>query len=686
MSDLEFTQSLIASMLATLILGVAIAVWLMKQREQSTLLAPLAAFSVGLSLWSLGHVLALLGWQLTLAKLLLLTNPLLPSAFLLFALRFTGATEPTWLAKSLYASCALVIAASFIGDGVTVHNAESGYPLQFGALGWANLSYTVLIGCVAHWLLYRGFINNSQYTPPMVRAEPFADDRLAANQSTTRGAIIGLFIAGSVGFILAAGFVLPNLGWMARPYPMLLLPCYLLAVVYAVFRYQNFAINRYANRVVLWSLVMLVAILLMAGVLAVLHGLGFGLIADIPWYWQLGYNIALFSLAFLVYPKAQRWAESLIYGEVLPSNALSIWLQQLQHGTDWGSWQSACQALWQSQLTGLPALTIVHEAQAESTPDTMDNGTTTNDAIARDALTRDATTAKAPTLRLTPAPNTAELVHCQWLGIPKLHPRMQRRFDLFSQTIELSAQQLAHALAVSQFAQQQLAEQHLRELGSLSAAIAHELRNPLNIIAMASVAPGDHQQLIQSQINRAEHLLKDVLDYAKPSQLYYQPLDFALLCQQVIETNTVLSEWTVPIRLTVPAGQFQLCGDSHRLAQVLQNILANAQSFCHTQANAAIEVLLHDDTEQVVCTLRNNGPALNPAVRDKLFSAFVSRRPGGSGLGLAICKKIIDAHRGHIDFSDHAPWPVQFTLRIPKNPPTGNRVAVESQSNIQELL
>jgi signal transduction histidine kinase len=230
-----------------------------------------------------------------------------------------------------------------------------------------------------------------------------------------------------------------------------------------------------------------------------------------------------------------------------------------------------------------------------------------------------------------------------------------------------SCTNLQRALALASAEKQRLSQQHLVELGALAAAMAHELRNPLNIISMASAGvDAELRGHIQSQLKRADRLIADMLVYAGRLQLQLQVVDLNVLLQSL---SSQFDWQQVKFQLQIAPG-LQLIADPHRLQQVFINLLDNALAFVRNQPDGAVLISASLAEADVVIQVHNNGPALEASLTDSLFRPFVSKRAGGSGLGLAIVQRIIHAHQGQIYHRSDLGWPVTFEIRLPKTATT----------------
>ncbi|MBI3447243.1 MAG: sensor histidine kinase, partial [Magnetospirillum sp.] len=190
--------------------------------------------------------------------------------------------------------------------------------------------------------------------------------------------------------------------------------------------------------------------------------------------------------------------------------------------------------------------------------------------------------------------------------------------------------------------------QRLAELGALAATIAHDIRNPMNIIAMAvaDAEPGTKGE-VKTQLARMEALVRDLLDYAKPWRIETLEID---LVAAIAEADRTV-ELDIPPELTVTA-------NPSRLRQALVNLLDNAKA-----AGGRVLVMAERQPDAVMIHVCDDGPGIPDDIRASLFQPFISRSPGGTGLGLAVVAKVMAAHGGSVTLSERPGWSTCFTLR-----------------------
>ncbi|MDR6981902.1 signal transduction histidine kinase [Rheinheimera pacifica] len=609
------------SMLLTSGCAVLLAGWLLWQGQRQPGMPALAGFAAMMALWCAGHIAILHQWpQLGIA--LVLANPLMPMCFLHFALQFVAAGRPLssrlkMLQRQiplLYGLTCLLIALSWLFNGGKII-ATTGFSafFAFQGLGWLNLVYTVLLGIAAHGVLLYGWRHHS---------------------GNRRRSIGAMFIAGGWGLLLATSFIFPSLGLTWYPYPMLLLPSYLLLLVYGVVRYQVLAINAFANKALLWFCMLLVVLALMALVSAMLGQFGMQALSAVPALQLWLYSALLLLLSAACYQPVAALARRLIYpGVTLNEALLERWRLQLQQTESWTELAALGSKLLSQQLRMRVA---VHLPQTQA-------------VVAQ--------------LQIH-CQRGAEGWHYELKGWDDVTPGYRLQGEVFAALLLSSCRILEQSLKLAEAERKRLDQQHLVELGALSAAMAHELRNPLNIIAMAAASTADDtRQHIQQQLKRADRLIADLLSYSGQLQLQLTTVPLNALLQSLIQPHN----WQgVSCQLDVDE-QLLITADVYRLQQVIVNLLDNALAFCRNQSGAIIKLQAQQQGTQLLLYVHNNGPAIASEQHNSLFQPFVSKRAGGSGLGLAIVRRIMQAHGGEVNHRTDLGWPVSFELRFNLN-------------------
>jgi signal transduction histidine kinase len=194
--------------------------------------------------------------------------------------------------------------------------------------------------------------------------------------------------------------------------------------------------------------------------------------------------------------------------------------------------------------------------------------------------------------------------------------------------------------------------------------VAHDLRNPINLIGNAAqllAEPGLHEDerakmrgiadRAMKQINR---LIGDLLDAVRLESgklsLEVESVDTGELARQAEESfREAAARKQIRLELDLPPDELRADADGERILQVLGNLVANAVKF--TPAGGRIAVIVERDGDDVVFRVADTGVGVSPDHAQHLFDRFWQARSGdrrGVGLGLAITRGIVEAHGGRI--------------------------------------
>ncbi len=228
------------------------------------------------------------------------------------------------------------------------------------------------------------------------------------------------------------------------------------------------------------------------------------------------------------------------------------------------------------------------------------------------------------------------------------------------------AESFDHLLSRLADARNQLArKERLAAVGTMSAAIAHELRNPLSGIKMnarllrdeLADAPQSEEtlELMLGEIDRMDHTLQELLDLASSSprdgRLAVQLEDVNVADLTESATQLLAGKFRhagVELETSGPADLPTARGDARRIRQVLVNLLLNALSA--TPAGGGVTVSLGAGSETVQLRVCDTGTGLTPEQADRVFEPFVSDTPGGAGLGLYVSRSIVEACGGTLEY------------------------------------
>lgn len=262
--------------------------------------------------------------------------------------------------------------------------------------------------------------------------------------------------------------------------------------------------------------------------------------------------------------------------------------------------------------------------------------------------------------------------------------------DARQTTVECWPLQDPHSLA-----QHERWRNQAQENKTLLRSLAHEIKNPLGGIRGAAQLLqrhlGDKEQLHLTHIviREADRLQSLVDRLLAPHRMPSTRTQFSIheACERV--RSILLAEYPsgLSILRDYDASLPELYGDREQIIQALLNIAQNAVQAMHEmvqQCSASAEpiaelrlktriarnVRVGATQHKLAIDLRvlDNGPGVDPSVKDRIFYPLVSARVGGSGLGLTLAQTIVQNHGGYIGFSSE-PGRTEFHLLLPLQPP-----------------
>jgi two-component system, OmpR family, sensor histidine kinase ChvG len=239
------------------------------------------------------------------------------------------------------------------------------------------------------------------------------------------------------------------------------------------------------------------------------------------------------------------------------------------------------------------------------------------------------------------------------------------------------------ALAVALGELSRRTNDHIRLLQSFSADVSHELKNPLASIRTAAEMMADSETaderrrflaLMTRDVARLERLVSGLRDVARVERQIEgdrtEAVDVAGLLDEIVASTAASRTPRIEITLELPHAH--VIASRERLAQVFDNLIANALSFAPTGSSVRITLdRVHGD---VVVTVDDEGPGIPEGHLDRIFDRFFTYRPTDPqrehvGLGLAIAKQIVESYGGSIHAANRPGGGARLTVRLPAHAP-----------------
>ncbi len=233
-------------------------------------------------------------------------------------------------------------------------------------------------------------------------------------------------------------------------------------------------------------------------------------------------------------------------------------------------------------------------------------------------------------------------------------------------------------------------------IGRLASGLAHQIRNPLEIIIMGvdflgktlhnkDMSPEKSLEKIKQAVNRTNQIITDFLNFAKKSELKFEPVDICLLLDEtirLIDHNINLKK--IIIKRNYQEESIAVKADRNMLQQVFMNLLSNGIGAMSNGGEFRIKVdtqeAMHIEDKvgfrtsdyfkigerMTVVEIEDTGKGIPADVLPKVFEPFFTTKESekGTGLGLSLAHLIIDRHQGKIEVQSEVNKGTKFTLKL----------------------
>jgi PAS domain S-box-containing protein len=210
--------------------------------------------------------------------------------------------------------------------------------------------------------------------------------------------------------------------------------------------------------------------------------------------------------------------------------------------------------------------------------------------------------------------------------------------------------------------------ERLSSLGEMAAGMAHELRNPMAVIAgytklLSKKADPSLLHVVDSvagEIAVMDRIITDFLSFAKPTELIVSPVDVEQLIKTCVEhiagerkgIKVFFDTETVPL----------IHGDEILLRQAFTNLVQNAVDSMPQGGDLRFGFATEPDSLEIA--ISDSGHGIPEKIKDKIFLPFYTTKDKGTGLGLAIVHKIVVSHHGSVSM-DSSEQGTTFRVRLP---------------------
>ncbi len=212
----------------------------------------------------------------------------------------------------------------------------------------------------------------------------------------------------------------------------------------------------------------------------------------------------------------------------------------------------------------------------------------------------------------------------------------------------------------------------LAAISRLTGGVAHEIKNPLNAMALhLEVLKGrlDGEQpeieVIGREIKRLDTVVKTFLNFNRPLDLYYKPLQLNDLVMQVLALVSVeAAAKNIALETDLAAGDLWINGDPNLLKQAVLNVINNGlEAMPH---GGALVTKTTCEGGQCQLTIADAGLGIAREIQERVFQLYFTTKENGTGIGLATTFRVVQLHNGTIDFTSELGKGTTFRLRFPR--------------------
>lgn len=239
-----------------------------------------------------------------------------------------------------------------------------------------------------------------------------------------------------------------------------------------------------------------------------------------------------------------------------------------------------------------------------------------------------------------------------------------RPLEIIGYWIDITAQkQMEEAL---------LKTERLAAVGEMTAMLAHDLRNPLTGISGATYQLKNELKskmdekskemldLVEKDVENANKIVNDLLDYSAEIRLELAETNLRSVTEQALASVSIPSN----IQLTnLVSDEVRITLDADKMRRVFENLIKNA---VETMPQGGLLMIQSRESNGSLCVeLSDTGSGISKEMMPKLWTPFHTTRTSGIGLGLAICRRVVEAHNGHISLESEVGKGTTFTVTLP---------------------
>ncbi len=226
-----------------------------------------------------------------------------------------------------------------------------------------------------------------------------------------------------------------------------------------------------------------------------------------------------------------------------------------------------------------------------------------------------------------------------------------------------------------ELAEELISKSRLSAIGMAASKIIHDIKTPLTVIVLTaqlieSIFPGSSEftESIVKQTKLVDQLVREILDFAKGHEVepMIQQVNLDTFFESIMDTYGHALQGREITMTAINNVKEPVYFDESKIRRVMLNLIKNSSEAIPEGGAINLSARLQSGWLQI--SVIDNGPGIPEHLKENLFQPFVSEgKPHGTGLGLAICQKLVNEHRGRLEYLPVETGGTRFDIRIPQN-------------------
>ncbi len=230
--------------------------------------------------------------------------------------------------------------------------------------------------------------------------------------------------------------------------------------------------------------------------------------------------------------------------------------------------------------------------------------------------------------------------------------------------------------SIKQLQEQSRRNEKLTAMGELASGVAHEIRNPINVIGMVAQRllkefnPDENREeylsitsLLKDEVTRINKIITQFLQFAKPLSVSNEEVKTGDFIEGIFRSFIgQANQKKINFRID-NSEDYAVNTDPDLLKQVLLNIVQN--SFDAVEENGEVSLNCRKTDRKIIIEVKDNGKGIPEEVQSKIFDLYFSTKKEGNGLGLSISQKIVNQLGGRLSFTSRRDEGTTFTIELP---------------------